>query len=98
MPDGDHAPVPERVEDEAGGDGVDAEAWAWAVVVATGGGAHGAAGEVGPAEQLAFGGDEYVWVVVAVEVRSQEVGVEGWEGGGAGGLGRFWVGRVRVVR
>jgi hypothetical protein len=42
--------VPEPVKDQAGGDGVDADVRAGSVVVAVGGGAHGAAGEVGSAE------------------------------------------------
>jgi hypothetical protein len=42
--------VAQSVKDEAGCDGVDAGAGSWTVVVAVGGGSHGPAGEVGPAE------------------------------------------------
>ena len=73
---GDHpgfVAVAKSVEDQAGHDGLDPHAGAWAIEIAVGGRAHGAAGEVRPAQELVFGGDEDVRVLVGIEVGAQQV-------------------------
>ena len=66
-----HAAVAQAVEGESWCYGDGRCGWVAAVLVAVGGGAHGAAGEVAASGVLAVGGDEHVPVGVGREVAAE---------------------------